>query len=301
MADVKAKRDRSPAFPMVPLGEAVERLTAFEKYNGRHAAPLDKAGLAWGLKQVGDILASLRYYGFIEYTGSAATRQVAVTEEGRNLIRAQQDSVKQQILQRAALRPKEMAKFWPIWGADRPPDPVCIDQLVMHNGFSDRGAPLFLRSYDATIAYAGLAKSDKVPNDQTLGGVRGEPPPATVKIGDLVQWNSGGSDQFPIPRKVVWLSDDGAHLRVHGSMTGIPVAEITVVEPPKSPSVSTQPKSASSAYAGGDGELSVLLRGNRLEITADVDRAGLQRLKEILGKYEEILKLIDPPPQSESA
>jgi hypothetical protein len=31
-----------------------------------------------------------------------------------------------------------------------------------------------------------------------------------------------------------------------------------------------------------DGELNVLLRGNRLEISADVDRAGLQRLKEIL-------------------
>jgi hypothetical protein len=43
-----------------------------------------------------------------------------------------------------------------------------------------------------------------------------------------------------------------------------------------------------------DGELNVLLRGNRLEISADVDRAGLQRLKEILGKYEEILALLDP-------
>lgn len=53
--------------------------------------------------------------------------------------------------------------------------------------------------------------------------------------------------------------------------------------------------SGASANAGSDGDLSVLLRGNRLEITADVDRAGLERLKEVLGKYEEILNIIDPP------
>jgi hypothetical protein len=169
MTDVQSKRDRSPAFPQVPLGEAVERLTAFEKYFGRHPASLEKAGLAWGIKQYGDILASLRYFGFIQYTGGSNSRQVVITEDGRNLLRAQQDSVKQQILKRAAIRPKEMAKFWSVWGDDRPPDPICIDQLVMDNGFSDRGAPLFLRSYDATIAFAGLAQTDKIAPDSAGG------------------------------------------------------------------------------------------------------------------------------------
>jgi hypothetical protein len=75
------------SFPLLPLGEAVERLIAFEKYYGRRAAPIDKAGLVWDLKQVGDILASLRYYGFVEYTGGTDSRQVAMTEEARHLIR----------------------------------------------------------------------------------------------------------------------------------------------------------------------------------------------------------------------
>jgi hypothetical protein len=179
MADVQSKRDRSPAFPQIPLGEAVERLTAFEKYFGRHPASLDKAGLAWGIKQFGDILASLRYFGFIEYAGGSNSRHIVITEVGRNLLRAQQESVKQQILKTAALKPKEMSKFWAIWGADRPPDPVCIDQLVMGNGFSDRGAPLFLRSYDATIAFARLARTDKIAPDSVEGadvdGERAEP------------------------------------------------------------------------------------------------------------------------------
>jgi hypothetical protein len=167
MADT-GKRDRSPAFPQVPLGEAVERLITFEKHFGRHAAPLDKAGTAWKLKQCGDILASLRYFGFLEYTGAGNARQVAITDEGRNLLRVQHESTKREILQRAALRPKEIAKFWPIWGNDRPPDDVCIDDLMLRNDFSSRGAPLFLTSYDATISFAGLTAAARIEPDSAV-------------------------------------------------------------------------------------------------------------------------------------
>jgi hypothetical protein len=165
MADTSGKRDRSPSFPQIPLSEAVERLIGFENYFGRHPAPIEKAGLAWGLKQVDHILAALRYYGFTEYAGHGGARQVTLSQDGRNLLRAQQELTRQEILKRAALRPKEIAKFWQSWGADRPPDPVCIEELSMRNGFSDRGARLFLRTYDATIAFAELGDSDKIPPD----------------------------------------------------------------------------------------------------------------------------------------
>jgi hypothetical protein len=185
MVDVKGKRDRSPAFPQVPLGEAVDRLVAFEKHFSRHPAPLDRAGAAWGLKQCGDILAALRYFGFLEYAGSADARQVVITDEGRNLLRAQQESTKRDIFQRAALRPKEIAKFWPIWGSDRPPDDVCLDELILRNGFSPRGAPLFLASYDATISFAGLSTTDKIAADS----------PAEANVGDRVK--PAGEEQAP--------------------------------------------------------------------------------------------------------
>lgn len=180
MPDSAGKRDRSPAFPQVPLGEAVDRLVSFEKHFTRHPAPLDKAGAAWGLKQCGDILASLRYFGFLEYTGPADARQVVITDEGRNLLRAQQELTKRGIIQRAALRPKEIAKFWPIWGSDRPPDEVCLDELVLRNGFSSRGAPLFLASYDATISFAGLSSTDKIASNSPAGTGAGDGAKATA-------------------------------------------------------------------------------------------------------------------------
>jgi hypothetical protein len=166
MADSPAKRDRSPSFPSIALKDAIDRLVAFEKYFGRHTAPVDKAGAAWNLKTADQTIAALRYFGLIDYVGRPGDRQVAISEDGRNYLRAQQASVKQEILKRAAVRPKEIRKFWEIWGADRPPDLVCADDLVLKNGFSQRGASIFLKVYDATIAFAGLGESDKVVPDR---------------------------------------------------------------------------------------------------------------------------------------
>lgn len=165
MAETAGKRDRSPNFPFIPLKAAIDRLMAFEKYFGRHPAPLGKTALAWGLKensdQAGQITSALRYYGFLDYQGEPPARQAVLTDDGRTYLRAQQDSVKQEVIARAALKPRMIHKFWDQWGADRPPDPVCLDELILKNSFSDRGAIAFLKVYDATIAFAGLGDSDK--------------------------------------------------------------------------------------------------------------------------------------------
>ena len=56
----------------------------------------------------------------------------------------------------------------------------------------------------------------------------------------------------------------------------------------------TAPKIATATPGAGDGDsndISVLLAANRLQITADVDAAGLEKLEKMLAKYKEILKL----------
>jgi hypothetical protein len=164
-----AKRDRSPNFPCVPLKTAVDRLIDFKKYFSRHPAPLSKVGLSWGLKENSDqalqVLSAMRYYGLVDYQGTPPARQAVISESGRTYLFAQQDTIKQGVLRQAALRPRMIRKFWDQWGPDRPPDPICRDDLVLHNGFSERGAPNFLKIYDSTIAFAGLAHPDKVPPD----------------------------------------------------------------------------------------------------------------------------------------
>jgi hypothetical protein len=159
-------RDRSPSYPALPLGAAVDRLVAFEAHFKRSPAPVAKVGAAWGLKEGNSdadrFLAALRAYGLVDYQVAPSGRQAVISEDGRILLRAQQDAMKRPVLKRAALRPKMIRHFWSQWGNDRPADDACLDQLVLGSKFSDSGARKFLTIYDATTLFAGLSESDKV-------------------------------------------------------------------------------------------------------------------------------------------
>jgi hypothetical protein len=162
----EATRDRSPAFPVVPLDDALERLVQFENHFKRSGARPEKVGDAWSIKTkayADRIAAALRYFGLLDYQGGGTARSVVVSEDGRKYLRAQQDETKREIIRAAALRPKQIAKFWGDWGNDRPADAACLDELTLKNGFSDGGARDFLKVYDATISFAGLSDADKVP------------------------------------------------------------------------------------------------------------------------------------------
>lgn len=163
-----AQRDRSPAFPVIPLEDALKRLEEFESHFKRMGARPEKVGEAWGINKgyADRIAAAMRYFGLLDYQGQAPARTVVVSDEGRKYLRAQQDEVKREIIKAAALRPKQIAKFWADWGLDRPAEAACLDELILKNGFSDGGARDFLKVYDATISFAGLSKSDKDTLDQ---------------------------------------------------------------------------------------------------------------------------------------
>ncbi|HET6184777.1 MAG TPA: hypothetical protein VFA03_14435 [Acetobacteraceae bacterium] len=163
-----AQRDRSPAFPVIPLGEALKRLEEFENHFKRIAARSEKVGEAWGVNKgyADRIAAGLRYFGLLDYQGQGAERTITVSDMGRKYLRAQQDEVKREIVREAALRPKQIAKFWDKWGRDRPTDAACLDELTLNNGFSAGGARDFLKVYDATISFARLGESDKIPDSE---------------------------------------------------------------------------------------------------------------------------------------
>jgi hypothetical protein len=166
-AEPKGSKDRSPAFPFIPLKTAIERLVSLETMFTRHPIPALKAGLAWGMKeassQASQTLAALKYFGLVEYQGDGTDRVATLTDDARTYLRAQQDTVKAEVLRRVALRPKAISLKWETWGADRPPDPVCLDQLVLKDKFGSPAAVTFLKVYDETIAYAGLGREGTIP------------------------------------------------------------------------------------------------------------------------------------------
>jgi hypothetical protein len=228
----KAPKDRSPSFPFVGLPTAIERLVAYEEKFGRHPTPANKAGLAWGMKeassQAAQTLAALKSFGMVDYSGAGPARSTNLTDNGRNYLRAQQDSVKREIIRSFALTPKVIANYWEQWGAKRPIDAVCLDELVLKAKFTDSAAATFLRVYDETVAFAGLTDSDmeNLPGDETGG--RSDKP--KIEVGDWVQAEVNGSLQFPDPVRVRAIQEhDGAtFVFVDGETSGIPMESATL-------------------------------------------------------------------------
>ena len=109
----RAPKERSRSFPAIPLKASIERLQQFDAKFGRHPAPYEKAGLAWGMEvgssQANRYLAALKSFGLLDYSGSGKERVVSISESGRTFLRAQQDSIKRDILKAAALKPKQIA------------------------------------------------------------------------------------------------------------------------------------------------------------------------------------------------
>lgn len=202
MSNSKPKRDRSPSFPIVPLKLALKRVEAFDETFGRHPAPASKVGLAWGMtegsSQAGQVLAALKAFGLVAYSGIAKDRTASLTDDARTYLRAQQDSIKWEVVRRIATKPQQIQKFWSVWGADRPPDPVCLDDLILKHSFTESAANTFLKVYDETITFAGLSNGDTINHDGEEDGVTTD-----FSIGDYVNWECNGQIQWGKSRKIV--------------------------------------------------------------------------------------------------
>ena len=231
------QRGRSPAHPLIPLENALARLSDFSTYFKRFPARPDNVGGAWGINskaRVDRIAAALRYFGLLDYEGAGNDRRMVISDEGRQYLRAQQAKNKRELVKVAALRPKEIAKCWEEWGENRPEDPVCLDALMDDKGFSERGARQFLKVYDATISFAGLTSSDKMPTtdgDGNKDDATSDGPPE-VEVGDLIQVEISGVRQFEKPKRVRAIQGHGSHhwVFVDGEQAGILMDQAELVE-----------------------------------------------------------------------
>jgi len=234
MADAQADkvaRDRSPSFPFIPLKAALDRLVEFDAVFPRQEPPADRVYLAWKMKgdtsQAQQTLAAVKAFGLVDYKGGGPKRPVVLTEDGRTYLRAQQDSVKQDVAKRVALKPKWIAYFWKEWGANRVPDPIRLDALVLTHKFAGSAAPRFLKVYDETIAYAGLSDSDKSDVEEEAPDDPVEELPI-IEVGDLIQVEINGKLALPKASRVRAIQhyDGKPWVYVDDSESGIAMEQV---------------------------------------------------------------------------
>jgi hypothetical protein len=289
MADLESGQ----RFPFINLEKAVGR--ANELYNAdQRGGEMSIAGAfaVWNYSEKSSgghqTVAALKSYGLLN---APQPGKVQLSKGALLYFRDERDDERTRLLQDFAASPAMLRSLWNQWGSTPPADTLARSHLKVDRGLSEQSARAVLGIYKENIAFANFKGNDKIP-ELTFGldAVKADPLP-TVKVGDYVQWTSGGIDQFKPVRKVTQI--EGRHAFVQGSLTGIEMNELTAVPAPAvTPVGSLKTPAAPAGAPDQDGnEISVLLASNRLQITADVDEAGLEKLEKMLAKYKEILKL----------
>ena len=308
----KPKRFRSPPYPMFDLGKAVERATELHAKASAHSVGVQVLAEAWGMKSVDGKVwrtaASLIQYGLLQDFGTGRTRKFQITDSAKRIILdADPDSERRATaIKNAALAPMIHKELWGLYGeAKGLSDTVIKTHLTIDREeggeapYSPAAADEVIATYRSTLAYAGLEESAKVSPQQedTADEDNADlsPIPPKVSVGDYVRWESAGVVQFDI-RKVDWVSEDGAYLRVFGSPTGIPMDQVEKVPPPRA-SIAALPPEQSERTPSDDksGKLraTAFVENGRLQLTADVGPDDIEALREMLEGYKTILKFLN--------
>lgn len=155
------KKVRSPSFPSIDLGDAVERARALYEAERRNAARPEIVVAHWGYsaKSSGGLqtIAALRAYGLLEGEGTARLTDRAV----RLVLDDPSSPERTAMVREAALAPPVHARLWERYGADLPSDKNLRSFLVLELGFNEGSVDLCLRNYRETLRFAGLEAGAK--------------------------------------------------------------------------------------------------------------------------------------------
>lgn len=246
----KRGEGRSPAYPLIPVQKALERVQELYAQESAHPAPLKSAMGAWGYspKSSGgrQTLATMRYYGLIEVTGEGDGRMVKVSELGRKIIldKREDDSEKRALIRQVALSPSAHKSLFQEYPDGLPSDGTVHHFLVFRKQYNDAAANELLTEFKQTASYIGLYEPnrnmDKTPEmDHTE---EDEIDPPAIKIGDRIQCTVNGVDTFAHGAKVLGFSDDGQWVFTDQSASGSPLKDVTIMETaPATPTTQAAP------------------------------------------------------------
>lgn len=241
-----ADRKRSPAYPTIDLGAAIEKARKlYTEDKGSPASPEVIAG-HWKSKTSSSAfmqwLASLKRFNLLVEVGKpGSSRQWKVSPQAVDIfLLPDEDPKRVQRVKELALAPKPHQELWAEYGVTLPSDAKLLHQLVTTRGFKPNSAKELITQYRKTLAFAGLTEADKVVEQRQDPAPNGDSPPA-FGVGDFVQWESAGALRLPHPKRLTGFSPDGAWAFVDGSKTGIAVGELRRAAPPLTPPQKEKP------------------------------------------------------------
>ncbi|HEV2747078.1 MAG TPA: hypothetical protein VGW34_07240 [Allosphingosinicella sp.] len=230
-------RSNSPGYPNLSLPKAIAAIRKMFEADRRN--PIDRITAAKHIGYSGQsgasdkALGSLAHYGLTEKTGKGELRvsQLAVdilhpdptdpTSEARALWSA---GMHPQVF-------KELRARFPGHVSEE-----SLRSYLVREGFNNVAIPPVMNAFFETFRFLEQYKDFESGGAGVETGSESESPHQEepvyggAKVGDLVQWESGGTLQFETPMRIRGVSPDGQWVAIEGSKTGIPMGEVIVEE-----------------------------------------------------------------------
>ncbi|MFO0836453.1 MAG: hypothetical protein U0638_15915 [Phycisphaerales bacterium] len=169
----KVPRHRSPNYPSMNLERSLEKAALLAAKFKRHGVPTATALEAMEYKPDSSTgqqaLASLSYFGLVEYEGSGNKRHVKVTDIAAKIIGDHSD--RPRLLKEAALAPAIHREVWDKYhkGDDGLAPDATIKQYLQWDRegakFNPEALDPFIEQFKQTIAFAGLDSSASISSD----------------------------------------------------------------------------------------------------------------------------------------
>jgi hypothetical protein len=185
--DVKKVRLRSPAYPAIDLGEAIERAKALYDQDKTAVVAMDTAakhiGFAKAHGQALMFLSALRKFGLVEYPSDG---KVVVTRRAVEILTFPNGHERKlRAMQEAALNPAIYSELLEKYkDSGLPSDEAISAELVADRGFNPSAVGAFLKDFRESLEYAGLLSDgmlslsrDGSKAENGAGGERGDPIP----------------------------------------------------------------------------------------------------------------------------
>ncbi|MBV9759829.1 MAG: hypothetical protein JO340_04625 [Acidobacteriaceae bacterium] len=255
----KSRKLRSPGYPSIDLGTALKRAETFYDKERRNSAPLRIAAQHWGTTEKSSTglltVAAMKSFGLL-IEAEGADRRLQLSELALRIVLDKRDPSPERdaAIKRAALMPKLHQMLWSKYGTNLPSGSNLAHELVFDWRFNENSVQDFIREYKATINFAKLGESDKLSGEENDNAVRDDvhdDEEVSLGVGDYVQWESQGTLQFPVPKRIREISEDQKWAFVEGSNTGLPMEELSKVDapPPSVQAARTPPRPRTIAEA----------------------------------------------------
>lgn len=157
---------RSPSYPEIDLGQALEKARQLWEHEKQNLAPIKAIESHWGYKEgtgtARRAVAALKSFGLLEYTGRSEQRKASLTDLAvRIILDGREPSPDRDIaIQQAALNPGIHSEIWNEYKGSLPSDQTLSFKLITERGFSERGANSLISELRRTIEFAKLTIAD---------------------------------------------------------------------------------------------------------------------------------------------